>query len=90
MLVLTIMAWLLWGVMNGINNVFISGFPRAGTTMLCLMMNYFENCEAHSDAERHPSAFSILKTDKKYLVLKQPFGCKEFLPIYTYETLKHD
>jgi len=76
--------------MNDVTNVFISGFPRAGTTMLCLMMNYFEDCEVHSDGERHPGDFSLLKTNKKYLVIKQPFGVKDFTPLYTYESLESD
>lgn len=71
-------------------NVFISGFPRAGTTMLCLMMNYFNDCDVYSDAERHPQDFLTLETNKKYLVLKQPFGVKSFIPLYTYESLELD
>lgn len=76
--------------MSNTTNVFISGFPRAGTTMMCLIMNYFDSCDVYSDAERHPSDFSILNTNKKYLVLKQPFGVKEFTPLYTYESLELD
>jgi len=72
------------------SGVFISGFPRAGTTMLCLIMNYFENCDVHSNFERHPDDFYRLETDKKYLVIKQPFGVKEFTPLYTYRSLITD
>lgn len=73
------------------SNVFISGFPRAGTTMLCLMMNYFKNCDVHSDQERHPSDFSRLKTTKKYLVLKQPFGYyDDFPPPYNFNSVQED
>lgn len=71
-------------------NIFISGFPRAGTTMLCLMMNYFEDCDVYSDAERHPSDFAILESNKKHIVLKQPFGVLEFTPLYDYKSLNSD
>lgn len=73
------------------NNIFISGFPRAGTTMLCLMLNYFENCKVFSDAERHPQDFSTLNTNKDFLVLKQPFGYfDEFPPKYDYSSVESD
>ena len=36
------------------DKIFISGFPRAGTTMLCLMMTYFDDCDSHCKAEEHP------------------------------------
>jgi len=53
-------------------------------------MNYFENCDVHSDSERHPNDFYTLKTYKKYVVIKQPFGVKDFTPLYTYESLITD
>jgi len=81
--------------MNGGNrkmsNVFISGFPRAGTTMLHLIMNYFDDCDVYSDKERHPSDFLKLHSNKKYLVLKQPFGYYEdFPPPYNYISVQND
>lgn len=69
--------------------VFISGFPRAGTTMLCLMMNYFNACDVRSKEETHPVCMAeFLGNSKKYVVIKQPFGCYEdFPPPYSYESL---
>lgn len=93
-------------IVDNRDKIFISGFPRAGTTMLCLMMNYFDNCDVHSKAEEHPviAASSDLsehyrsfygeiykKIYKKYLVIKQPFGCYEdFPPAYNYKDLIFD
>lgn len=77
--------------MSGINKIFISGFPRAGTTMMCLMMNYFNNCDVHSKAEENPIVASSSKIIKKYMVIKQPFGYYEdFPPPYSYKSLISD
>lgn len=78
--------------MNGINNkILISGFPRGGTTMLCLMMKYFDGCDIHSKTEEHPIISASASTNKKYVVIKQPFGYYEdFPPIYDYKGLISD
>jgi hypothetical protein len=67
--------------------VFISGFPRAGTTMMCLLMTYFDDCFVFSKEERHPlerPGRVVVPNTYKYFVIKQPIGYSDiFTPEYT-------
>jgi hypothetical protein len=69
------------------DKLFISGFPRAGTTMMLLMMKYFDSCKVIDEGEFNPILFSKVKS-KKCIVIKQPFGYfEEFPPPYDYALL---
>jgi len=65
--------------------LFITGMPRAGTTLLTFLMNYFENTYVYSDTEYHPMSFASMVRHPGLFVLKQPYGYfEEFKPEYTY------
>ena len=75
--------------MGHFNKVLISGFPRGGTTMFNLIIQYFNGCDVRSKEEIHPVAMAnFLETSEKYVVIKQPFGYYEdFPPPYNYKDL---
>jgi len=64
--------------------IFISGFPRAGTTMLRRIMLSFDGCRINRKvSEEHP-----ITDVTNYNVKKQPFGYfKRFAPPYNYKEL---
>jgi len=69
------------------DKLFIGGFPRSGTTMMLLMMKYFDKCKIQARGEFNPILFADTKS-KKCLVIKQPFGYfEEFPPAYGYALL---
>lgn len=68
--------------------LFITGMPRAGTTLLTFLMNYFKDTFVYTDSENHPMAFKHLARHDGLFVLKQPYGYfEEFQPKYTYDDL---
>jgi len=70
--------------MSGQDKIFISGFPRAGTSVMRRLLISFEGCRVNVKVpEEHP----IIDTTD-YNVKKQPFGYfKRFAPKYSYEEL---
>jgi hypothetical protein len=67
--------------------ILISGFPRAGTTMMLLMMKCFSECNVKSGGEYHPVLHAKVKSKGCY-VIKQPFGYfEDFPPPYDYDLL---
>lgn len=63
--------------------VLVTGSPRSGTTMLILMMKYFEGCNVYSDKERHPlHPNKLMWHQYQYVVIKQPYGYYEHFPPY--------
>jgi hypothetical protein len=69
--------------------VLITGSPRAGTTMLTLMMHCFSNCDVYSNYERHPlHSNKFNETQNEYIIYKHPYGYfEEFFPYYDYQML---
>lgn len=71
----------------GFKKILISGMPRAGTTMLMLMMTSFKNCYVFTDMERHP-LIVVPQYNRNNFVIKHPFGYfEEFPPPYNYREL---
>lgn len=68
--------------------IIISGFPRAGTTMMNIIFTYFKNCETFALREKHPVHEANYKSKKKFFVIKQPMCYwEDFPPKYTCKSL---